>query len=41
MDKVKGGPDAEKDLAALELEVQDVALEVVVSLYYEGDDGEQ
>jgi hypothetical protein len=41
MAKVKGGPDAEKDLAALELEVQDVALEVVVSLYYEGDDGEQ
>jgi hypothetical protein len=36
--KVKGGSDAEKDLAALELEVQDVALEVVDSLDYEGDD---
>jgi hypothetical protein len=35
MDKVKGGPDAEKDLAALELEVQDAALDVVDSLDYE------
>jgi hypothetical protein len=34
MAKVKGGPDAEKDLAALELEVQDAALEVD-SLDYE------
>jgi hypothetical protein len=41
MAKVKGGPDAEKDLTALELEVQDATLEVVDSLYYEGDDGEQ
>jgi hypothetical protein len=41
MAKVEGGPDAEKDLTALELEVQDATLEVVDSLYYEGDDGEQ
>jgi hypothetical protein len=41
MAKVKGGPDAEKDLAALELEVQDVALEVSDSLDYECGDGEQ
>jgi hypothetical protein len=39
--KVKGGPDAEEDLTALELEVQDAALEVEDSLDYEGDDGEQ
>jgi chromosome segregation ATPase len=41
MSKVKGGLDAEKDFAALELEVQDVALEVADSLDYEGDDGGQ
>jgi hypothetical protein len=41
MAKVKGGADAEKDLAALELEVRDVAMEVMDSLDYEGDDGEQ
>jgi hypothetical protein len=41
MAKIKGGPDAKKDHAALELEVQDVALEVADSLDYEGDDGEQ
>jgi hypothetical protein len=41
MAKVKAGPDAEKDLAALELEVQEAALEVADSLDYEGDDGEQ
>jgi hypothetical protein len=41
MAKVKGDPHAEKDLAALELEVQDAALEVADSLNYEGDDGEQ
>jgi hypothetical protein len=39
--KVKGDSDAEKDLTALELEVQDVVLEVVDSLDYEGDDDEQ
>jgi hypothetical protein len=41
MAKVKGGPDAEKNLATPELEVQDVALEVADSLDYEGDYGEQ
>jgi hypothetical protein len=40
MAKVKAGPDAEKDLAALELEVQDAAIEVMDNLYYEGDDSE-
>jgi hypothetical protein len=39
--KVKGGLDAEKDLVALELEVQNAALEVADSLDYEGDDDEQ
>jgi hypothetical protein len=41
MANVKGGPDVEKDLAALELEVRDAALEVADSLDYEGDDGDQ
>jgi hypothetical protein len=41
MAKVKASPDDEKDLAALELEVREAALEVVDSLDYEGDDGEQ
>jgi hypothetical protein len=40
MAKVKAGPNAEKDLAALELEVQDAATEVMDNLDYEGDDGE-
>jgi chromosome segregation ATPase len=40
MAKVKAGPDAEKDLAALELEVQDAATEVMDNLDYEGDNGE-
>jgi hypothetical protein len=40
MAKVKAGPDAEKDLAALELEVQDAATELMDNLDYEGDDGE-
>jgi hypothetical protein len=40
MAKVKAGPDAEKDLAALELEVRDVTTEVMDNLDYEGDDGE-
>jgi hypothetical protein len=38
--KVKAGPDVEKDLAALELEVRDAAIEVMDNLDYEGDDGE-
>jgi acyl-CoA thioesterase FadM len=41
MAKVKAGLDVEKDLTALELEVQEAALEVADSLDYEGDDGEQ
>jgi hypothetical protein len=40
MAKVKAGPDAKKDLAALELEVQDATTEVMEKLDYEGDDGE-
>jgi hypothetical protein len=40
MAKVKAGPDAEKGLAALELEVRDAAIEVMDNLDYEGDDGE-
>jgi hypothetical protein len=40
MAKVKSGPDAEKDLAALELEVRDATTEVMNNLDYEGDDGE-
>jgi hypothetical protein len=41
MAKVKGGPYAEKDLTALDVEVRDAALEVADSLDYEGDDDEQ
>jgi chromosome segregation ATPase len=41
MAKVKGGADAEKDLASLELEVRDAALEVTNSMDYEGDNGGQ
>jgi hypothetical protein len=41
MAKVKGGPGAEKDLAALELEVRDAATVVMDNLDYEGDDGDQ
>jgi hypothetical protein len=40
MAKVKAGPDAKKDLAALELEVRDAATEVMDNLDYEGDDSE-
>jgi hypothetical protein len=40
MAKVKAGPDVEKDLAVLELEVRDVAIEVMDNLDYEGDDSE-
>jgi hypothetical protein len=40
MAKVKAGPDVEKDLAALELEVRDATIEVMDNLDYEGDDGE-
>jgi hypothetical protein len=41
MAKVKAGSDAEKDLAALELEVQDATTGVMDNLGYEGDDGEE
>jgi hypothetical protein len=41
MAKVNGGVEAEKDLAALEHEVQDAAMEVMDSLDYEGNDGGQ
>jgi hypothetical protein len=41
MAKVKAGPDVEKDLAALELEVRDAATKVMDNLDYEGDDGDQ
>jgi hypothetical protein len=41
MAKVKAGPDAEKDLTAQELDVQEAALEVADSLDCEGDDGDQ
>jgi hypothetical protein len=40
MAKVMAGPDVEKDLIALELEVRDAAIEVMENLDYEGDDGE-
>jgi hypothetical protein len=40
MAKVKAGPNAEKDLAALELEVRDAATKVMDNLDYEGDDDE-
>jgi hypothetical protein len=39
MAKVKGDPDAEKDLSTLELEVRDAATEVMDNLDYEGDKG--
>jgi hypothetical protein len=41
MAKVKGRTDTTKDLKALELEVEDVALEVIDNIDYEGDDGDQ
>jgi hypothetical protein len=40
MAKVKAGPDVEKDITALELEVLDAAIEVMDNLDYEGDDSE-
>jgi hypothetical protein len=41
LSKVKAGADAEKDLAAVELEVSDAAIEVMDTLDYEGDDGKK
>jgi hypothetical protein len=41
MAKVKAGTDTTKDLGALELEVRDATIEVMDTLDYEGDDGEE
>jgi hypothetical protein len=41
MAKVKGGVDTTKDLKALELEVEEVAMEVMDNIDYEGDGGDQ
>jgi hypothetical protein len=41
MAKVKAGADTTKDLRALELEVRDAAMEVMDTLDYKGDDGEE
>jgi hypothetical protein len=41
MVKVKGGVDTTKDLKALELEIQDAAMEVMDTLDYESDDSEE
>jgi hypothetical protein len=41
MAKVKAGADATKDLGDLEFEVQDAAMEVMDTLDYEGNDGEE
>jgi hypothetical protein len=39
MAKIKGGADTPKDLQALELEVDDVANEVMENIDFEGDGG--
>jgi chromosome segregation ATPase len=41
MAKVGGGADTTKDLKALELEVEDVAMEVMENIDFEGDGGDQ
>jgi hypothetical protein len=41
MAKVKASADTTKDLRALELDVRDAAMEVMDTLDYEGDDGEE
>jgi hypothetical protein len=41
MAKVKAGADTTKDVGALELEVRDASIEVMETLDYEGDDGEE
>jgi hypothetical protein len=41
MAKVKGGADTTKDLKALELGIEDAAMEVMDNIDYEGDDGDQ
>jgi chromosome segregation ATPase len=40
MDKVEGGADTMKDLKALELEVEDAAMEVMENIDFEGDGGD-
>jgi hypothetical protein len=39
--KVKADANAMKDLKALDLDIQDAAVEVIYTLDYEGDDGEE
>jgi hypothetical protein len=39
--KIKGGADTTKDLKALELEVEEAAMEVMDNIDYEGDVGDQ
>jgi hypothetical protein len=39
MAKIAGGSDTTKDLRTMELEVEDVANEVMENIDYEGDDG--
>jgi coenzyme F420-reducing hydrogenase gamma subunit len=41
MAKVEGGADTTKDLQALELEVEDAAMEVMENIDFEGDGGDQ
>jgi predicted transcriptional regulator len=37
--KIMGGTGTTKDLQALELEVEEAAMEVMENIYFEGDDG--
>jgi hypothetical protein len=41
MAKIKGGADTTKDLKALEVEVEDAAMEVMESIDFDGDGGDQ
>jgi hypothetical protein len=41
MAKIKGGADTTKDLKALDLEVEEAAMEVMDNIDYEGDGGDQ
>jgi hypothetical protein len=41
MAKVGGGADTTKDLKALELEVEDAAMEVMENIDFQGDGGDQ
>jgi hypothetical protein len=38
--KIKGGADTTKDLQALELEVEEAAMEVIENIDFEGDSGD-